>query len=304
MSNHRPLRAALAASMSVLLSLFARADGPGLPPTGSPATDKRQYTLFNPVPDGQLRDMDTDRPNITNTPHTVDAGHWQIEMGVLDYSQHRDDSPGSAVRSDDLGLGQVNFRLGVLDTLELNAAINAYETDRTDSLASHARSRSSGFGDATVGGKLNLWGDEGTDAAGYTALAIQPQFKLPTAQGGLGNGRFEFSVAAPFLANMPGGIHLGLQPGISAERDSGNSRYVTGFPDSVSLDRVFFGNLDIYLEYAWHITTERHLIAPQTIDMGGTLPLARNVVLDAGINVGLNRASNNVEVLAGISIRH
>jgi hypothetical protein len=290
--------------VSVALSPFVRADPPGIPPSGSPATDKRQYTLFNPVPDGQLRDMDTDRPNVTNTPHTIDAGHWQIEAGVLDYSHHRDDSPGANVRSDDFGLGQINFRLGVLDNLELNAVVDAYESDRADDISSHARSRSSGFGDATVGGKLNLWGDEGTDAAGYTALAIQPQFKLPTARSDLGNGRLEFSVGAPFLANMPCGIHLGLQPGISEERNSSNSGYVTGFPDSVSLDRVFFANLDIYLEYAWHLITEKHLIAPQTIDMGGTYSLTKNIVLDAGVNIGLNRASNSVEVLAGISIRH
>ena len=30
--------------------------------------------------------MDTDRPNITNTPHTIDAGHLQIEAGAADYA--------------------------------------------------------------------------------------------------------------------------------------------------------------------------------------------------------------------------
>ena len=248
--------------------------------------------------------MDTDRPNVTNTPHTIDAGHWQIETGVMDNSYYRDDSSGHNVRSDTFAFGQFNFRLGVLNDLELNAVVHAYEADREHNISSQATFRASGFGDTILGGKLNLWGNEGGDNVGYTALAIQPQFKFPTARNDIGNGRFEFFVAAPFLANLPAGFHVGLQPGVSQERNSGNTGYVTGFPGSVSLDRVVFGNLDVYLEYAYALTTEKHVTAPQTIDIGGTYPLTKNIVLDAGVNVGLNRASNNVEVLTGISIRH
>src|SRR5262249_26269675 len=49
------------------------------------------YTLFNPVPADQLRQMSTDRPNITNSPQTVDAGHVQIEQGFLDYARGSSD---------------------------------------------------------------------------------------------------------------------------------------------------------------------------------------------------------------------
>jgi hypothetical protein len=293
----RPIR--LIVWFSAALVLLARADEPAASPP-----DKWQYGLSNPTPDNRLRDMDTDRPNVTNTPHTIDAGHWQLETGVMDYAYYRDDSSGDNVRSDDFAFGQFNFRLGVLDDLELNAVINAYETNRAYNLSTHATVRASGFGDTILGGKLNLWGNEGGDGAGSTALAIQPQFKFPTARNDIGDGRFEFSVVAPFLANLPAGFHLGLQPGVSQERNSSNTAYVIGLPGSVSLDRVVLGNLDVYLEYACHPTTEKHVTVPQTIDVGGTYPLTKNIVLDAGANFGLNRASNNIEVLTGISIRH
>jgi hypothetical protein len=182
--------------------------------------------------------------------------------------------------------------------------IDTYEVDGAHDFSSRTTFRARGFGDTVVGGKLNLWGNEGGDEPGYTALAIQPQFKLPTARDGIGNGRFEFSIEAPFLANLPTGIHLGLQAGISQQRNSTNTAYVTGFPASVSLDRVVFANIDVYLEFACDLTTEKHVTAPQTIDMGATYPLTKNIVLDAGINIGLNRASNNFEVLTGISFRH
>jgi hypothetical protein len=63
------------------------------------------------------------------------------------------------------------------------------------------------------------------------------------------------------------------------------------------------GNLDVYLEYASDVTTESHAEAEQTIDVGGTYPLTDSVVLDTGVNFGLNKASDNVEVVAGISVR-
>ncbi len=281
---------------------LAWADEPATAEPTSSVPDKSRYTLFDSTPETQLRDMDTDRPNVTNTPHTIDAGHWQIETGIMDYSYYHSSSSGENERSDDFALGQFNLRLGVSSNLEFNVVVDAYKTDRE--ISDHTTIRAHGLGDTIVGGKLNLWGNEGGNEVGYTAMAIQPQFKFPTARNDIGNGRFEFSVAVPFLANLPAGFHLGLQPGGSYERNSSNTGYVTGFPASVSVDRVILGNLDVYLEYASDLSTEKHVTAPQTIDLGGTYPLTKNLVLDAGVNVGLNRASNNVEVLIGISIRH
>lgn len=285
------------------LAQQARCDESATNQTVSPPPDKSRYTFFNPTPDGQLRDMDTDRPNVTNTPHTVDAGHWQFECGIVDYAYSRDDLPGNNLRSDDFALGQFNFRMGVLNDLELNAVVDACEIDRVHDYSGNTTFRAGGFGDMIVGGKLNLWGNEGGDDPGYTALAIQPQLKIPTARKDIGNGRLECFVAVPFLENLPGGFHLGLQPGVSRERNSSNTGYVTGFPSSVSLDRAIIGNLDVYLEYACHLTTERHVTEPQTVDFGGTYPLTKSVVLDAGVNLGLNRASHDIEVLTGISLR-
>ena len=40
--------------------------------------NKSQYTLFNPTPDRLLRDLTTDRPDTTECPFTVDAGHDRV----------------------------------------------------------------------------------------------------------------------------------------------------------------------------------------------------------------------------------
>ncbi|MFN9973748.1 MAG: transporter, partial [Phycisphaerae bacterium] len=49
-------------------------------------SDKSAFHLFNPTPRELLREVDTDRPDTTESPHTVDAGHFQIEFSFVDYS--------------------------------------------------------------------------------------------------------------------------------------------------------------------------------------------------------------------------
>src|SRR5688500_9877451 len=52
-------------------------------------TDKSGYTLWNPTPREQMRELSTDRPDITESPYSVDAGHVQVEADLLSYSYDR-----------------------------------------------------------------------------------------------------------------------------------------------------------------------------------------------------------------------
>src|SRR2546423_6881645 len=58
-------------------------------PAERPMVDKSRYTLFNPTPRSLMRELSADRPDITETPYTVDAGHFQLEMDILRYSYDR-----------------------------------------------------------------------------------------------------------------------------------------------------------------------------------------------------------------------
>lgn len=296
---------ALTASAACLACCGNAARGaPGTP--GTAPADKDCYNLFNPTPRDQMRDMDIDRPNATNSPHTIDAGHFQVEAGVFDYGYDRQRYDGVNTRSDTLTAGQFNLRLGVLNDLELNAVLNAFAFQRnTDYLAPgpDRSDRQSGFGDTFVGGKLNLWGNDGADDAWTTALAIQPQLRIPTARRSLGPGRPELFVGLPFAMNLPADFHLGLQTTGSWERNAADTGYVAGWQNSINLDHVFFDKLDVYLEYSSHVTTERHQLARQFLNTGLTYDLTDNVILDTGFGFGLNKASPTFEWLAGISVR-
>ena len=53
------------------------------------AADKSQYRLTNPTPDPLLRDLTTDRPDLTESPITVDAGRMQVEVNAFGYARSR-----------------------------------------------------------------------------------------------------------------------------------------------------------------------------------------------------------------------
>ncbi len=260
-------------------------------------------TQVTSEPTTKLRDMDVDRPDHTNTPHTIDAGHLQIETGFVDYVFNRDKYKSDNQRTDTFAVGQETLRLGVLDDLELDAGINLYNFTRSTDFGTGKSTRQNGVGDLLLGGTLNLWGNDGSDDVWATGFAIQPLMKLPTARRYIGNGRFEAYLGFPFLINLPAGFHLGLQTTVSSERNTSNTGNVVGWQNSAAIDRVVFADLDVYLEYWSHVTTERHREAQQTVDVGVTYPLNDAVVLDTGVNVGLNKASNSFEWLVGFSVR-
>lgn len=64
--------------------------------TSVSAADKKQYSLFQPTPNAQLREMSTDRPDKTESPYTVDAGRFQIETDLVAYT--RDSRNGQTTR--------------------------------------------------------------------------------------------------------------------------------------------------------------------------------------------------------------
>jgi len=271
--------------------------------SGNPPADKSQYNLFNPTPGDAMRGMDTDRPNVTNTPHTIDAGHLQIETGLYDASHFHDRTHGGDLVTDTLTLGHINARLGLTDRVEINAAIDSYDRVRSADNIAGRTTRFSGFGDTVIGGKLNLWGNQGGDDPWLSGFALQPQVKVPTAQAGIGNNHVEWAVGAPFLVNLIEGFHLGLQTALGQERNTANSGYVTGWQNSASLDHVIFGALDVYLEYAMHASTERNTQPRQSVDLGFTYPLTDNLVLDSGVLIGANKATPGVEWTSGVSFR-
>lgn len=187
--------AGLALVSGVLLAVV-----PGPARGVEPAASKSAFNLFHPVPEGLMRDMSTDRPDRTESPFTVDAGHFQIEMDLVSYAHDRDRSGGGG-RTDAWAVAPVNLKAGLLNDLDLQVVIETWNHVRTKDQATGTVRNQSGLGDISLRLKKNLRGNDG----GRTALAVMPFVKIPTNQDGLGNDSVEGGVIVPWAVELRGG---------------------------------------------------------------------------------------------------
>ena len=139
--------------------------------------DKSGYTLFNPTPRAQMRELSTDRPDQTESPYTVDAGHWQIELDFATYTLDRD----AGVRTETWNVAPVNVKLGLTNTTDLQVMFDSYSRESVRTGGATATTKD--WGDLTLRLKHNLWGNDGGD----TALALMPFVKIPLDTGDTGN---------------------------------------------------------------------------------------------------------------------
>src|SRR6056300_1189865 len=113
--------------MTVVVAFFATL---GVTVADQPS-DKSQYHLFRPTPEHLLRDLSTDRPDLTESPYTVDAGHFQIETDFVNATFDRDKSGGGDVRSRSETYGGINFKIGLFNQVDLQTVFNVHVVERT-----------------------------------------------------------------------------------------------------------------------------------------------------------------------------
>src|SRR5436190_9156680 len=126
----------------------------------APAVNKGAYSWANPTPEAQLRELTTDRPDATEGPFSVDAGHAQFEFDFASYTRDR----SGGVRTTELALLPVNLRLGIRHDFELGIFFSPY-VRQTERVGSGATAATSGAGDTTLRAKLNFWGNDGGESA-------------------------------------------------------------------------------------------------------------------------------------------
>ena len=135
--------------------------------------NKSGYHLFNPTPRVLMREMSTDRPDKTESPYTVDAGHFQIEMDVFTYSYDRYNSERRDVSAESLSIAPVNLKAGLFNNVDLQLVLETYTSVRIHDRDAGTVEKQRGLGDVTPRLKFNLWGNDG----GQTAFAIMPFVK-------------------------------------------------------------------------------------------------------------------------------
>jgi Putative MetA-pathway of phenol degradation len=267
-------------------------------PAPAPPPDKSGFTLFDPTPDADLRSLCTDRPTKSTSPCTVDAGHWQLESDVYNFT---DDTAGGVTTTTQL-FTNPTLKLGLTNTLDFEVNIVPYEEVTTHVAATGTSTTAAGVGDLFLKAKWNLAGDDG----GNFGFALVPYLKVPTASAGVGNGAVEGGVIAPLQFNLPMNWQLVVDPEVDALANAvGPGHHVNtsgllsfSYPatKTVTLSAEIWG--DVNFDPTGRVTQS-------SFDLGAAwIPAkAPTFQLDGGVNLGLNRATPGVQAYLGVSRR-
>ena len=195
------------------------------------------------------------------------------------------------------------MKLGWTNWIDFEVGFNGYLNAATHSNLNGALiSNGHGFGDTFFKTKFNIFGNDG----GTFALALIPIVKAPSAAPGLGNGVVEGGVVSPLQINLPQDYTLILQTEIDVLKNANDDKRHANFANLACLSHALpfiSKDLSLSVEFFSSVGTESAIPAVYTFDLGLAYLIQPNVQLDVGANLGLTKASPDVNVYTGISTR-
>ena len=262
-----------------------------------PGPEKSRYTLFDPTPRELMREMSTDRPDKTESAHTVDAGHFQVEMDLVTYTRDRHTTDHTDV--DSFAVAPMTLKLGLTNRMDAQIVLETWNWVRSEDRDTGDVTHQRGFGDVTLRLKTNLWGTDG----GAWALALMPFLKLPTNQDDLGNDAVEGGLIVPWAVDLPWDWGLGGIVQLDAIEDEDGRGYHPEFIETLALGHDIVGALAGYVEFFSLSSTEDDAHWQATVDFGLTYAVTEDIQMDGGVNVGVTRATEDVNPFLGLSFR-
>ncbi|HTD65109.1 MAG TPA: transporter [Candidatus Limnocylindria bacterium] len=263
------------------------------------APDKSSYHLFKPVPRELMREMSTDRPDKTESPYTVDAGHFQVEADVVNYSYDAHNVTRDHTITESLAIAPFNFKVGLRHNWDVQFVVPTYNAVRIRERQTGLRNTERGFGDFILRSKINLWGNDDGD----TAFALMPFVKFPTASRHLGNGAFEGGIIAPLGIALPANWSMTMMTELDFNEDADGNGHHPEWINSITFSHDIVGDLAGYTEFFSSVSSDEDAKWIGTVDLGLTYGLTEDIQLDAGINIGVTRAADDWNPFVGISWR-
>ena len=267
-------------------------------PAAAPAPDKNGYSLLDPTPDSQLRSFAPDRPPKADSAYTVDAGHFQYETDLLNYSN----TNFGGITTKLYQAFDPVWKLGLTNWADFELQFNGYQNlVATDNATGAVVSKGFGFGDVFLKSKINLFGNDG----GSAALAIIPYVKIPSGTLNISNGAVEGGLIAPLQLKLPQDFGLTLMTEVDVLKNANDSGRHPNFINLINLNHPVPGikNLSASIEFFSSVGTDVNTPPIYTLDTALIYAITDNVQLDCGVDFGLNKAAPNLQVFTGLSQR-
>jgi Putative MetA-pathway of phenol degradation len=255
--------------------------------------DKEQYNLFHPTPRKYMRPMVPDRPGITESPYSVDAGHFQYETDALRLLTRRDGS----TYGHDWYINHALGKIGLSNRTDLQVGLDSYtDTRNYDEADPGQTAEYRGIGDLTVRLKHTLVGDDNS----RWALGLIGYATLPTG-GPRGDGAVEYGAVLPvvFQITKPWSIGGQLATQVYWDRETRN-RYLQLTP-TFTTDYQFTKLIQVFAELVGY----RDVRQPtwlSSINTGAQLDVSDNVQLDFGTHLPITNSVDR-EYFIGMSFR-
>ena len=257
-----------------------------------PPVDKSGFTLFNPTPDADLRSFSTDRPTKSNSPITVDAGQFQYETDLFNYTHSNFGGVSRQYTAFDPVL-----KVGLTNSIDLELQFTGYNW--IDEQASGAGSAHfQGQGDLILRPKFNLFGNEGGNAA-----ALIPYVKFPTAARGVGNGQAEGGLIAPISFTLPLNFTLLVEPEVDVLKNAADTGHHFNFTQLINISHPIGSQVTVFGEVYSSLGTDAHSPPVYTFDAAVAWLVTKTIQLDLGANIGLNSNAPNLQLYTGLAQR-
>lgn len=256
------------------------------------------FHLFNPVPKEKMHDFATDRPDRTESPITVDAGHFQIETDFIVINQNQTTVSGQEIKTSGFGVMVSNLKAGLTDNIDFQVVLTPYVTGKA-SVNGVDTQDLSGFGDTTLRLKWNLIGNN----EGDFSFGLMPFMTLPTSSGGMGHKKIEAGLIAPFGLSLPNEWEMGGMFQYNRAKNDADDVFHHEYVTSLTMGHSVYGDFDGYVEFWNQISSELDSKWEATLDFGLLYHVAKDVQLDAGVNIGITEATDDLNPFLGISAR-
>ncbi|MDP2342482.1 MAG: hypothetical protein Q8O67_16115 [Deltaproteobacteria bacterium] len=242
-------------------------------------------SLIDPTPPAQMRPLQTDRPDLTEGPYTVDAGHLQVEVDAVVVGLSADESALTAMGT--------NVRVGLTPSIDAHLIMPGLTLAWSDPFGD-AKPVPLAANEALLRLKWNLVGGDGGDIA----VALLPFVVLSAADGPSGG------LIVPFNFNLPWDIGLGsqIEADILREGEAIDVRAAVSASASHAIVDDLGGYLELFAEgRSRSLASETEL--GLTASAGLTWLVFPDLQVDCGARVPL-LSGPSFEAFVGVAFRH
>ncbi len=236
-----------------------------------------RYSLFHPVPKDKMREMETDRPDVTESPYTVDAGHFQYETDLVNFVREQSETRDTRT----VLINHANIKIGITGSTGVQIGFETYGIEKETDPASGSTMTSRGFGDVSLRIKQNLIGND----RGDFVMAVLPYIKFPTSAYEE-ESRLEGGLIVPMLYQLPGEWKLGFQVELDRLKDQDRPAMHTEFLQTLTVSHLLVKGVEGIAETYYTYDFKAHHFS-NFLNAAIQMDVAKDFKVDAGLNYGL-----------------